>query len=150
MTTISCDCGHARVDVLGKPLLRIICHCTLCQSFYQAAEGDPVIFKASEVKVQNEEAVSYRRLRKSPAVDRGACVKCSQPIVEFFAMPLLPDIVFIPGDRLASHPDLLPEPALRIFYDSRTEDANDDLPRHNGYWPSQLALTRRLLPALLR
>jgi hypothetical protein len=44
----------------------------------------------------------------------------------------------------------LPPPALRVFYDSRVEDAQDALPRYECYWSSQMAVTRRLLPALLR
>ncbi|GAB5413762.1 MAG: hypothetical protein Cons2KO_13650 [Congregibacter sp.] len=150
MPTISCDCGHAKVDISGKPLMRMICHCTLCQEFYKAPAGDPAVFKAADVSVQDENTVNYRRLRKPPAVDRGVCAQCEQPIVEFFPMPLLPDIVFVPGDRLAGHPDLFTDPELRIFYHSRTEDATDDIPRYEGYWPSQLAIVHRLLPALLR
>lgn len=150
MTTISCDCGHAKVEISGAPLLRFICHCTLCQAFYQAPSGDPAVFKASQVEVLDPEAVRYKQMRKPPAVNRGTCVKCDQPIVEFFPMPILPDIVFVPGDRLVAHPELLPEPKLRVFYDSRVEDVDDELPCYEGYWPSQLAITKFLLPALLR
>jgi hypothetical protein len=37
---------------------------------------------------------------------------------------------------------------MRVFYDSRVADADDDLPRHEGFVASQTAFLRLLLRSL--
>ena len=54
---------------------------------------------------------------------------------------------FIPSVNFERQ-DLLPAPHMRTFYNRRVADASDDLPRYEGYWPSQLAITRLLLRGL--
>lgn len=149
MPTISCRCGEARVDVTGKPLLRIICHCTLCQRYHQAPQGDLAIFRARDVHLHDAAQIGFQQLRKPPAADRGTCRTCAQPIVEFMKVPLVPKLAFVSASLLAPHMELA-APAARVFYDSRVEDAQDAIPRFSGYLSSELVIARYLLPALVR
>ena len=109
--------------------------------------ADVVVYRKKDVELTPGTDLRYQQMRKPPAVNRGACKACGQPFAEFMHLPLLGDIVFVPAQLLP--PDSLPEPAMRLFYDSRVADATDGLPRHEGYLASQFAVMRRLLPRLL-
>ena len=146
-TTSHCRCGKSGVEISGEPLLRFICHCTLCQAFNKAPVADVVLYRSKDVALTPGTDLQYQQMRKPPAVDRGTCKACGQPVAEFMHLPLISDIAFVPAELIP--PDNLPEPAMRLFYDSRLEDVNDGLPRHEGYLASQFAVMRRLLPRLL-
>jgi hypothetical protein len=130
-------------------VLRFLCHCTICQAFNNSAQADICVYTNGQVRLPDDHPVDFQTYRRPPAVDRGKCRACGQPAIEYFRLPLLPDIVFVPS---ANHPDpaALPAPAMRMFYNSRVADAEDDLPRHEGYWPSQLAFLRGYLAGLIR
>lgn len=146
---VSCQCGHARFSLTAEPRLRFICHCTLCQRFNGAPQADIAIFRRDEVALTDPSTVEFKRYKSPPAVDRGRCRACDQPFVEYLTLPLLPSLAFVPVAVLEGVMTL-PEPAMRLFYDKRVQDADDDLPRFSGVFASQLAATRQILPALRR
>lgn len=105
--------------------------------------------QSKHVTLAGEEEIRFEYHRQPPILRRGRCGACDGVAVERMHVPLVPNITVIPTQTL--EPKLrLPEPVMHIFYDRRTEDHEDDLPKHSGYLPSQLAFSASLLKALLR
>lgn len=144
---IACPCGAARYTATGAPLLRAFCHCTICQRFNHADRGDITLFRARDVRTEADDTVEYRAWKQPPLVRRGTCRECNRPAVEKLHILPLPRIVIVPTVNLRGDAPL-PEPRLHIFYDRRVADAQDDLPKHAGYLPSQIAFGTTLLRAL--
>lgn len=40
-----CSCGATRLEIIGKPSLRFICHCTICQRCNKAPEADRMVLR---------------------------------------------------------------------------------------------------------
>ena len=144
-----CSCGKARFNVRGRPLLRGFCHCTICQAFNQAPYADVTVFRAKDVDMPASESLDYKTYRPPPAVQRGKCVACGHPVIEFMHMFPMPKLTIVPSANILD-PALVPKPALHIFYNSRLADIDDDLPKFNGYLISQFAFGRRLFASPLR
>lgn len=143
----ACACGATKFGTTADPLFRIICHCSICRRFNDTAYADVVVYRAAHVKRPAPDAVDFRAYRPPPNVQRGKCVRCSQPAIEVFKSFLLPDLIMIPRRMFATR-EKLPPPRAHIFYESRIDDLADDLPRHEGYWRSQLAFSRYLLASM--
>lgn len=144
-----CACGTVGLTTTAAPLLRGICHCTICQSFNQAPFADITVYRARDVQVTGLDGVEFETYRPPPAVQRGKCGACRKPAIEYLKLPGLPKLAIVPSANLAVVADL-PEPALHIFYHRRVADATDELPRFSGYLRSQLAFSLRLAGALWR
>jgi hypothetical protein len=141
--TCACPCGASRLDVSGRPLVRLLCHCTICQAFNGRPYADVMAFWAGSVALQSGHKVEFKRYRPPPAARRGHCRSCSAPVVEFFRLAPFVHLAFVPS-RLFPDQAALPPPALHIFYHRRLSDIADDLPKVSGYWPSELAVARRV------
>ena len=139
--TAQCDCSAVQFTIDGPPLFRILCHCTICQAFNDAAFADIVVYRARQVAAPSAEQVHFDRWRPPPNVQRGVCTACEQPIIEQFRAPLMPSLTMVPAARIDGD---LPPPCGHLFYEHRRDDAKDDLPRHHGYWASQWAFMRAL------
>ncbi|MDX1757496.1 MAG: GFA family protein [Marinobacter sp.] len=144
-----CACSRTRFQVNGKPLIRGFCHCSICQAFNQADYGDITVFRARDVVKPAAASVDFHAYRVPPIVQRGKCVHCGQPAIEYLTLPPLPELVVVPTANLHDA-GLVPEPSLHIFYETRVADVEDTLPKYSGYLRSQLAFGRRLMGALLR
>ena len=144
-----CACGAVRFGLHGRPLLRLFCHCTICQSFNQAPFADVTVLRARDVTLAQPEGVAFRTFRPPPAVRRGTCRVCDKPAIEYLWLPPVPRLAIIPSANLDGGAGALPAPALHVFYDRRVADIDDALPRYDGYLRSQLAISRRLVSALL-
>ena len=142
----ACSCGTTRFQPAGRPLFRILCHCTICQRFNDAPFADVLVFRAADIALPSAEAVDFDTYRPPPNVQRGKCAACQQPAVEVFAAPVLPKLVMVPRAMFQSA-DELPTPVAHIFYDKRVSDATDSLPKHGGYVRSQLAFLKYLRAA---
>lgn len=142
--TAQCECGAAVVSSSVSPLLRYICHCSLCQQFNNAAFVDMTVLPASRVLAPAAGQVNFSTLRPPPNVERGVCASCNKPALERMNLPLVPQIIFVPSKNYVQA-DALPAPAFHAFYDSRLADADDGLPKYSGYWPSQLAFVRAFI-----
>ena len=145
----ACSCGQAQFQVQGKALARFLCHCTICQSLYKAPFADVTALWGSSVSVSAPQSVSYRRYRPPPALQRGTCVQCGEPVVSYMRLAPFVRLAFVPTRNLKSV-DGLPGPAAHVFYDRRLADAQDGLRSYSGYLPSELAVTRLLLSGMLR
>ncbi len=144
-----CQCGDTTFTVQGKPIVRMFCHCTICQEFNNAAFADVTMFLSKDVRLHNKDQVSFQKYKAPPAVQRGKCISCHKPAIEFLELPLFPSLTIIPSDNIASG-GILPEPSMHIFYHRKTGDVNDNLPKYSGYVKSQLAMCGKLFPGLFR
>jgi len=140
----ACPCGASRLEVSGPPLVRLLCHCTICQAFNRQPYADVTAFWAGSVAVQGGHPIEFRRYRLPPAARRGRCRSCGAPVVEFLRLAPFVQLALVPS-KVFADPASLPPPALHIFYHRRVSDIGDDLPKKSGYWPSQLAVMKRVL-----
>src|SRR5208337_4066963 len=111
--------------------------------------ADVTAFPARAVVLPEGSAVTFRRYRPPPAIDRGSCPACGGPVVEFMALGPLKMFAFVPSQNF-ERPAELPEPSLHIFYHRRVADATDALPKISGYWASEMAVSRLILGGALR
>lgn len=145
----TCYCGATCFQADGRPLFRILCHCTICQRFNSAPFADVVVFRAEDVSLPPPNTVSFETYKPPPNVQRGKCATCNQPAIEVFAAPVLPKLVMVPRKTFASDTEL-PVPIAHIFYDKRVSDAKDTYPKHRGFLRSQLAFLNYLRSARRR
>lgn len=146
-TKCSCECGSVSYSVPDKPLLRMYCHCTICQKFNDAAFGDIFVYRASDIEKPEATLVKFDTYRPPPNVQRGKCASCARPAIEVLEMPLLPSLILVPGNMQKDN-GTLPKAKGHVFYESRLEDMQDDLAKHSGYLKSQLVFGKHLLMAL--
>jgi len=146
MTPVPCSCpgGHAAFPVKGAPLFRFFCHCTICQRFNDAPYADMLVYRAEDVDLPPPGAVEFVTLKPPPNVRRGKCAHCGAPTIETFHVPLLPKLTMVPR---AVHPNdaALPQSSAHVFYETRIDDADDALPKHEGFVRSQWAFLRYYL-----
>ena len=130
--------------VTGRLLARFLCHCTICQALYKAAFADVAVFWASAITLETPATVSYRRYRPPPALRRGTCRECGAPVAGFMGLAPHLCLGFVPARNLAAAA-ALPAPGAHIFYHRRIADCADALPKHSGYWRSELAAASLIL-----
>jgi len=144
-----CQCGATKFTITGKPIVRVFCHCTICQAFNHAAYADVTIFLAKDVHLQDKNQVRFKQYKSPPAVDRGKCASCDKPALELFELPLFPSLAMVPSENIPSGA-FLPEPSAHIFYHRAVAPIDDQLPKHNGFIKSQAMLGAKLVPGLFR
>ena len=151
MNTIEarCSCGNARLTIHARPRFRMLCHCTICQRFNQAPFADVSIYRAADVQLPEAGTVEFSTWKPPPNVQRGKCAECGAAAVETFHAPLLPKLTMVPRSMLPADADL-PEPVAHFFYETRVADAQDELPKHEGFLPSQFAFLKHFLRARSR
>ena len=145
----ACLCGASRFTVRGNPIGRFFCHCTICQKAYGKPFADVTYFRASSVKLPDNQPIAFRRHRAPPAMRRGACAKCGNPVVNLLGFPRALALAFVPSQNFPEAADL-PAPGAHIFYDRRVADIADAVPKVSGYWASEAYVTRSLLAGLFR
>jgi hypothetical protein len=138
----ACDCGTCSFEARKAPKVRFICHCTICQVFTGKPYSDVSAMFARDVAIKNTDHIKFKKYRLPPNLNRGQCDRCGKPIVETAGFGPM-KILFIPSATFFDQ-ERLPPVAMHIFYDRRLHDAEDHLPKHSGYWPSQLAIGRLL------
>ena len=139
----ACTCGTTRLESDGKPLFRILCHCTICQKYNSAPFADVLVFRAEDVTLPPPGAVDFETYKPPPNVRRGKCTSCTQPAIETFIVPIFPKLVMVPAPMFSRGAEV-PEPIAHIFYDKRLSDATDAYPKHRGFLSSQLAFMKYL------
>ena len=142
----ACECGTCAFDLNIVPSVRFICHCTICQAFSGKPYADMTIVRAKHLKLTNADQISFKKYRPPPNIDRGLCLNCKKPVVEFGGFGAL-KWAFIPASNFESQA-LLPTPQFHLFYDKHVKSASDNLPKHSGYIRSQLAIGKMLMSAL--
>ena len=142
----ACECGTCAFDLNIVPSVRFICHCTICQAFTGKSYADMTIVRAKYLKLTNADKISFKKYRPPPNIDRGLCLNCKKPVVEFGGFGAL-KWAFIPASNFESQ-ELLPMPQINIFYDQHLKDASDNLPKHSGYLRSQLAIGKMMMSTM--
>jgi hypothetical protein len=96
---------------------------------------------AKHVKLDKTHNINFKTYFKPPVLTRGTCASCGMPVVGFMYIAPFAKIAFIPNQNFPeSYP--LSDPDLHIFYDFRTADVNDSLPKYNGYWRSEFEMLK--------
>jgi hypothetical protein len=145
----ACPCGHARFSLTAAPIARFYCHCLVCQRLYGAPYADVSVVPARHVHGPDRDTVAIGRHRPPPALARALCRHCGQPVLGTLGFAGLRLLTFVPSANLVD-PGLLPPPTAHIFWNRRTSDHADALPRYSGYWRSELAVVATVLRAAAR
>jgi hypothetical protein len=145
----SCLCGGSRFRVAGTPIGRFFCHCTICQRAYGKPFADVTYFWARSVALPDNRAIEFRRRRAPPAMRRGTCATCGNPVVNLLGFPRSLAVAFVASQNFP-RPAELPAPGAHIFYDRRVADIADNVPKVSGYWASEAYVTRSILAGLVR
>jgi hypothetical protein len=145
----ACLCGASRLTVAGDPIGRFFCHCTICQKIYGKPFADVTYFWAASVALPANQPIEFRRYRPPPALRRGICSKCRNPVVGFLGLVPSLTLAFVPSQNFP-RPAELPAPDRHIFYDRRVGDIADSVPKLGGYWASEAHVTRSVLAGLFR
>lgn len=145
--TCRCPCGESGLEISGQPLMRILCHCTVCQSVYRKPFADVTVLKLSQAASADSLTLDFARHRAPPSVNRGVCPSCRCPVVALMPVFGRIGLAFVPAANFPSAQQL-PEAAMHLFYHRRTADADDALPKFSGYWTSEWAFAKHLIPRL--
>ncbi len=116
------------------PALRFRCHCTRCQSVYQAPYADALVLRRGQVRLEDPEQVDWMRtMRPSPLV-RGLCASCREPVLaHFFAAFSIIPTRLMPKDQV-------PPVGHDVYYRTRIAGMQDTVPRHDTMIASYLGL----------
>ena len=143
---VSCKCGKSKIRLTGKPITRFICHCQICQKVYKQGFADIVVLKKENVHLVSSQVLNFKKFRRMPAVNRGICVSCSQPMVGFMQLAPFINVAFVPAMHFKTI-DLnqIVLPFAHSFYHRRVQNIDDNLPKIQGYWPSQVMVGKEIL-----
>ena len=108
--------------------------------------ADVTYFWAGSVAAPNDRAVQFRRHRAPPAMRRGTCARCGNPVVSLLGIAPLA-LAFVPSQNFP-RPAELPAPDRHIFYHRRVADIADLVPKLSGYWASEAYVTGSILAGL--
>lgn len=142
----ACTCGKCSAEVTHAPSRRIYCHCSVCQRIYGKPFADVTILPASAVTVPKDSPLTFRRYKAPPAINRGTCPDCNQPVVGFMTYAPGLRVAYIPASAFKSDPPAV-APSAHLFYKTRTKDAEDALPKYSGTIASFIAGTPTVLLA---
>jgi hypothetical protein len=145
----ACLCGASRFTVAGNPIGRFFCHCMICRKAYGKPFADVTFFWAKSVTLPDDQHIQFRRHRPPPAMRRGTCAKCGNPVVNLLGFPQSLALAFVPSQNFPEAAEL-PAPDAHIFYDRRVADITDNVPKLSGYWSSEAHVTRTVFRGLFR
>ena len=143
-----CACKKTSFTLMNKPLMRVFCHCTICQAFNDAPFSDVTIFLSKDVTFDRDQDVNFKKYKSPPAANRGTCGTCHKPLIEFLDLPLFSSLAIIPSQNIEPSP-YLPDACAHVFYHSRIRDIHDSLPKYSGLIRSQMLLTKKLVSGML-
>lgn len=143
-----CQCGHTKISLNTKPNIRFFCHCTICQALYQQPFSDFVVLWAGDVQLTTANDIQFKKHRRPPALQRGTCASCKQPVIGY--LTLFPGIklAFIPSKNFFDASQL-PEPLGHLFSHRRAKEIKDTLPQYSGYFHSEWAVSAAVFSRLV-
>ncbi|WP_435949294.1 GFA family protein [Psychrobacter sp. DM8] len=136
----SCSCYSNTYTINYAPIGRFICHCTICQEYTGKAYNDVTVLFKSDLSELDINKTRFRRWKLPPNINRGLCKRCHKPSVE---KAMGGALMLVPTDNYPNV-DALPDPTMHLFYDSRVEDIEDDLPKYKGFAQSQTMIVKAL------
>jgi len=144
-----CSCGAIKVQIKSAPLVRLFCHCSICQSLYSKGYADDIILLANEVTVENSASVTYKKHTSFFPIHRGECKHCKSPVIAFSS--LIPFIkLAITPTRFYSKQTKLPNSVAHLFYRNNKLPMNDSLPKYNDYLLSQINTIKYILYSIIK
>lgn len=138
----SCSCGQAGAILSVAPRVRFRCHCTKCQSVYRAPFGDGLVSLRNQAKPIDPDKIEWIHTIRFSPLSRGLCKACGDPVLAH-----LYGIFSIVPARTAIGLEI-PSVDCDIYYSTRAEDQNDDVPKHFGALKTYLGLTVPFLRVL--
>ena len=132
-----CHCGTVRYEVCADPLDAKTCHCNNCQVIHGAPMQWAAIFRKADVRiVAGAESLRFynsalqKPVRQLPC--KVGCAKCGTWLADegrrmWLAFPSLFEFGTPPKVPAAFRP------SCHIFYQHRTMDVDDGLPRWSGH-----------------
>ena len=128
---LSCDCGHLKMTVSGKPAVSLFCHCGSCRDMYNVDVLSACGWADNTVELPDEsDMVVYSVPGKQ--MKRYGCPQCGMTMYGRHkpGIPVIPHGVF----RKANGGTLPSElaPTLHLFYRERVLDVDDDLTKSEG------------------
>jgi hypothetical protein len=146
-----CDCGTCVIEIKKAPTVRLNCHCTICQAFTGVAYSDVMVVPAEQAVIKNEDWITYKKFRKyrfpPPNLARGRCRNCGKAFVETWGFGSRHVLLFV-RYVCFEHPEGFPPPEAHMFYEHRVKDADDNVPKYEGYFPSEWAMAKMIVHAL--
>lgn len=143
-----CPCGSVEFSLVGRPLCRGFCRCTICQKFNNADYADVTVFRASNLESIDESRITFKVHKQPPLVSRGTCAQCGNAAIEKLRIPLMPGMVIVPSCNVVDE-TRLPAPSMHIFYDKCVNEIDDGLKKYRGFIPSQIAFGAGLMKAMI-
>lgn len=144
-----CMCGACRVQLSKAPGVRFLCHCTICQKLYGRDYADVTVNLARNVEVLTPENLRFATYKAPPAVNRGLCKSCDQPVIGFMKTLAVPQLAFMQAPVLPQSALTL-RPSRHVHYATRIKDIADDLPKTHGEMTSTLILMPAIIGLALR
>lgn len=125
-----CQCGNTRYELTGKPLLTVICHCSICRKAHAAPAVAWAMYAQDQLGLSGAELKHYA---SSGDAKRGFCGNCGSQIT--FTADFLPGMVDVAIGSLDDPEQVKPE--MHMWYSKHLSWAElaDDLPRHAEFPP---------------
>jgi len=143
-----CSCGSVDIQVMKPAIVRMFCHCTLCQEYNNAPFADVSMFHARDVADFDDNKIQYKYYKKPELIPRGSCKQCNDPVLEKVRLKMMPNLIVVPSNNFDDM-SWLPQPSMHMFYDKRVADVDDNLKKCNGMVSSQLVFGFKLIRGLI-
>ena len=140
-----CPCGHSKLEIHGEPIVRFICHCTICQRLYKAPYVDANLYKLDQIELPEDSDISYGKYKRVAAIDRGLCPECNHPVMAKVGEGEKAYGFVATKNHLDA--DTLPPAEMHVYYGTRVEDVDDDLPKFGNFITSNWAFIKRMMGA---
>lgn len=128
---LSCDCGHVKMSVHGKPELTLYCHCGSCRALYSVDMLSAAAWTDDNADLPDESKMFVHKM-DGKEMTRYGCAKCGTIMYGRHkpGIPVIPHGLF----RKANGGKLPAElaPTLHLFYRERVIDIDDDLRKSEG------------------
>lgn len=145
----ACPCGATRFSVSARPFARFYCHCLICQRLYGLPYADVSAVWARDLHMPDRGTLVTTRYRPPPSLARSLCVQCGKPAFGVLKLGPLSLLALVPSANFAEKA-VLPSPAAHLFWNRSTTQHDDGLPKHRGYWRSEMAVSALLLRCAFR
>ena len=134
----SCFCGAVEFDVTGEPAVMGYCHCGDCATWAAAPVNAFSLWPPGSVRItKGEEKIGT--FNKTENAYRKFCKTCGGHVFSdlpgFDLVEVYPDVV----------PDLVHEPTVHLFYQSKTVVVRDGLPKFKDL-PAEFGGSGETLP----
>jgi len=147
--TYKCACGAVKVQIKPSPLVRMFCHCSICQKLSKQSYADDILVLAKDVIIENPTAVSYKKHTTIFPLQRGECQHCQSPVVAFSTLIPLVKIAVTPT-QFYGHQVKLPKAVAHVFYDKKEKIGDDSLPKYSHYLSSQIITVKFILTIIIK